>query len=172
MSQRHTVPSEAFWAITPFSFETPDGWSARQTATHLAYLTPDDEPGTNCGILWRRVAGQLTLDSVTQMAMGRLRLTDADAKVGVSKKGLLRGRPAYVRIAELTVGDGEQARRKGQYYTAFFGPRFGPDRPVELFEIVGHFDVEQAHRVQEIADVAASFEFQLRPRAVADADAG
>lgn len=168
MSQRHAVPSEDFWTITPFSFETPDGWSARQTATHLAYLTVDDEESTNCGIMWKRVSAQFDLDLVTRAVIGALKATDPDAKVGVSRKGLLHGRPSYLRVAEITVGDGDDARRKGQLYTAFFGPRFGEDRPVELFEIIGHFEVEHEHRLQEIRDIIASFRFDFRPRSAAE----
>ena len=168
MTNRHAVPSEDFWTITPFSFETPDGWTARQTATHLAYMEVPDEPGTNCGILWKRVSRKLDLSEIARMAQTVLAATDPNAEVGVSKRGELNGRPAYVRIAELTVGEGDDATRKGQFYTAFSGPGFGEDRPVELFEIIGHFDVANAHRLNEISEIVASFRFDFRPRAVAE----
>ena len=169
MSNRHAVPSEDFWTITPFSFETPDGWTARQTTSHIAYMEVPDESGTNCGILWKRVSAKLDLSEIARMSQAVLAATDPKAKVGVSKRGELNGRDAYVRIAELTVGEGDEAVTKGQFYTAFFGPRFGEDRPVELFEIVGHFEAENAHRLNEISGIVGSFRFDFRPRAVATA---
>lgn len=52
---RLQVPSADFWTIAPFTISTPDGWSTKQTADQLVYMSADGEPSTNCGVQWKRV---------------------------------------------------------------------------------------------------------------------
>lgn len=152
---RHTVPSTQFWTVTPFAFSTPDGWSARPTVEHLAYLTRDDEPATNLGVQWKRVSHQLELRQIAQMTQNLLRHIDDTMEVKLSSFGRLHGRMSYLRIADFTPEGGS---RKRQAYTAFFGPSFGLDRPIELFELVGHFDVDGPDRLEELSNIVESFQ--------------
>ena len=150
------VPGPDFWTITPFTFETPEGWSARQTADQLAYMEVDGEPSSNCGIQWKRISSQIDLRLVAQMSQAVTRKIDPEVKVGVSRYGRLHGRLSYLRISEFTPPDRPLT---GQVYTAFFGPSFGMDRPIELFEIIGHFDATNGDRMRQISDIIASFHF-------------
>lgn len=158
MTQQHQVPSQELWGITPFRFTTPEGWSVRQTVDQLAYMSRDDEPSTNCGVQWKRVSATLELRQVAQMSRNVLNMIDPGAAVGVSRFGKLHGRVSYLRISEFTTKGGV---RTGQVYITFFGPRFAPDRPVELFEIFGHFDVANGNRLDEIEAIAKSFRFLI-----------
>lgn len=154
---QHQVPSQELWGITPFRFTTPDGWSVRQTVDQLAYMSRDDEPSTNCGILWKRVSPKLELRTIAQMSHAVTRRIDPDVKVAMSRYGKLHGRLSHLRISEFRP---EGSHLTGQVYTAFFGPSFGLERPIELFEIIGHVDAEREDRldrIKEISDIIASF---------------
>ncbi len=164
-SQQITVPSEDFWTITPFHCDLPEGWVARQTVDHLAYMEVDGEPGTNCGIQWKRVSHDLELPQVAAMSHAVTRKIDPNVQVAVSKYGRRHGWMAYLRLSEFTVTDGESKTLKGQVYSASFGPSFGPDRPIELFEIIGHFDAANGHRAAEIELIVSSFRFDVALRA-------
>ena len=48
------------------------------------------------------------------------------------------------------------------------GPNFGPDRPVELFEITGHFPAGDTARLTVLQAITASFRFALQPQAISD----
>ncbi|MCB0998917.1 MAG: hypothetical protein KDB40_06420 [Acidimicrobiales bacterium] len=156
MTQEFTVPGEQFWTITPFRFSTPDGWSGRQTVDQLAYLWVEGEAGTNCGIQWKRVPAMLELPRIAAMSLAVTTKQFPDVKVGLSTYGRLGGRLGYVRVAEFTKPDGVVT---AQVYGTFFGPRFGADRPVELFEIIGHCAVANRHRIAELQGIVNSFRF-------------
>jgi hypothetical protein len=96
------------------------------------------------------------------------RKIDPNVQVAVSKYGRRNGWMAYLRLSEFTVTDGESKTLKGQVYSASFGPSFGPDRPIELFEIIGHFDATNSHRATEIESIVSSFRFDVALRADAD----
>ncbi len=163
-SQQITVPSQEFWTITPFHVTAPEGWAARQTVDQLVYMEADGEPGTNCGIQWKRVSAKLKMRQIAQMSHAVTRRIDPDVKVGVSRHGALHGRPTFLRISEFDVSEqgGDAVRRVGQVYAAFFGPRFTADSPVELFEIIGHFPAGDEAAVAAISGVVESFRFNIR----------
>ncbi len=167
MSTEHRVPSPEFWAITPFRFETPDGWSARQTAQHLAYLQRDDDTSSNCGIQWKRIPASVDLRRIAQVSMTLTAKEHPDIVVGVSRYGRLHGKMSYLRISEFTTADGD---RVGQVYVAFTGPILGLDRPIELFEITGHFDAGHPNHINEIQAIVKSFQFVLAAQPVDPAD--
>ena len=167
MSTLHQVPGPDFWTITPFTFETPDGWSAKPTAEQLAYMSVDGESSTNCGIQWKRVSPKLELRTISQMSHAVTRKIDPEVKVGLSRYGRLHGRMSYLRISEFTP---QGSHLTGQVYTAFFGPSFGMERPIELFEIIGHFDAVNGNRMKEISDIIASFRFIVATAAATGPD--
>lgn len=165
MSTQHTVPSPEFWAITPFRFSCPDDWSARQTAEQLVYFSRDDEPTTNCGIQWKRIPATVDLRRIAQVTMNVTRAAYPDVTVGLSRYGKLHGKLSYLRICEFTNHSGV---KMGQVYVAFTGPLFGLDRPVELFEIAGHFDATRPERLEEIQAIVKSFQFVVAAQPVSD----
>lgn len=164
-NQQISIPSEDFWTITPFSVDLPEGWTARQTVNQLAYMEVAGEPSTNCGIQWKRVSHDLELPQVAAMSHAVTRKIDPDVQVALSKYGRRHGWMAYLRLSEFSVSDGDAKKLKGQVYSAAFGPSFGLDRPIELFEIIGHFDAANGHRAAEIETIVSSFRFNVALRA-------
>ncbi len=162
--QQINVPSADFWTITPFQIELPEGWTARQTVDHLAYMEVEGEPSTNCGIQWKRVSSELELPQVAAMSHAVTRTMDPNVQVAMSKYGRRHGWMSYLRLSEFSVGEGDDRKLKGQVYSAAFGPSFGPDRPIELFEIIGHFDAANGHRAAEIEAIVFSFRFDVAMR--------
>jgi hypothetical protein len=160
MGTVHQVPSPDFWTITPFRFTTPDGWVARQTVDHLAFLHVEGDENVNCGIAWSRVPATLDLRRTIQINSLAFRKRFPDVTFGLSRFGRLRDRVAYMRIAEFEHPD---LGPYGQVYSAFFGPRFGGDRPLELFEITGSFPATATERMKEIIAITESFQFMFAP---------
>ena len=168
-SQQITIPSQDFWTITPFNLTVPDGWTARQTVDQLVYMQSADGSNTDCGVQWKRVSASLKMRQVAQMSHATVRRLDPDVQVGVSRHGSLHGRPTYLRISDLTISEDGAKRNVGQVYAAFFGPRFTSESPVELFEIIGHFDAGDQASVAEISAIVESFRFNVGLRRVEDA---
>jgi hypothetical protein len=170
---RLQVPSPDFWAITPFTISTPEGWSAKQTVDQLVYMSADGEPSTNCGVQWKRVSRNLSLQQIGGMAWRVTKRMDPDAKLQYSRFIRVNGFTAYLRLSEFhkqADADGEQMLA-GQMYAALHGPDFGEGRPIELFEIIGHFEAGHPHRAAELEAILGSFEFLnvVRPN-TGDAD--
>ena len=164
-SRQINVPSEDFWTVTPFTFDLPEGWVAHPTVEQLAYMHVDGETTTNCGVQWRRVSPQLELRQIAQMSHAVTRRLDPDVKVVRSKYVRRHGWMTYLRLSELTVRSGDTETLKGQVYSASFGPSFGPDRPIEVFEMIGHFDAANGHRGSELDQIISSFRFNVALRA-------
>ena len=96
------------------------------------------------------------------MNMAATKHSASKIEVASSRYGRLNGRATYSRVAKLTLPsrDGTDPTVVGQTYTAFFGPVFGSDHPVELFEIIGHFPADDAaERLAELEQINLSFEF-------------
>lgn len=153
------VPSQDFWTITPFTIATPDGWTAKQTVDQLVYMQADGEPTTNCGVQWKRVSPKLELRQLGGMAWQVTKRIDPDAKLQYSRFARLNGFTAYLRLSEFGKPVGDDRVPTGQMYAAVHGPFFGPDRPIELFEIIGHFEASNPHRAGELEAILGSFEF-------------
>lgn len=172
-SGRIQVPSPDFWTITPFTMAAPDGWSAKQTVDHLVYLASDEDPGSNCGVMWRRVSRQLSLQQIGAMSWKATQRTSPDATLQYSKFVRVNGIAAYLRLATISKpsGDGDDRTACGQMYAAIHGPDFGSGRPIELFEVVGHFDPEHPNGAGELEQILGSFEFVnvVRPDATSEA---
>lgn len=155
------VPSQEFWGISPFTMTTPDGWTARQTVDQLVYLDVPGEPGTNCGVQWKRVSRKLSLQQIGAMSWTVTKKTDPEAVLQYSKFVRINGVAAYLRLASFTKrGSGDAPGAvTGQMYAAIHGPSFGPDRPVELFEIIGHFEAGNSQRAADLESILWSFQF-------------
>lgn len=164
MTRQHQVPSQELWGITPFRFTTPDGWSVRQTVDQLAYMTREGEPGTNCGIQWKRVSPKIDLRQVAQLSHGVMRRIDREAKVAQSKFSKLNNHLAYLRVMEFRASTDGPLQH--QLYTAVFGPRLGPDQPVELFEIIGHVPAGRDDLMREVGEIVGSFRFPVAVRRI------
>lgn len=169
------VPSPDFWAMTPFTISTPDGWSAKQTVDQLVYMSVDGESSTNCGVQWKRVSRDLGLQQIGGMAWKATKLMDPDAKLQFSRFVKINGFTAYLRLSEFhkaAAGADGEPMLAGQMYAALHGPDFGPGRPIELFEIIGHFEASRPHRSADLEAILGSFEFLgvIRPGAATDAD--
>ncbi|MEL6892241.1 MAG: hypothetical protein AAFP84_11635 [Actinomycetota bacterium] len=163
------VPSPEFWTITPFTVATPDGWSARQTVDQLVYMDADGEPTTNCGIQWKRVSRQLSLQQIAGMSWQVTKRTSAEATLQYSKFVHLNGVMAYLRLATIT-RPGDESVELGQMYAAVHGPDLGEGRPLELFEIIGHFEQANSHRSADLEAIFGSFQLLniVRPATVDD----
>ncbi len=172
---RLQVPSPDFWAITPFTISTPEGWSAVQTVDQLVYMSADVEPSTNCGVQWRRVSRNLSLQQIGGMAWQVTKKMDPDAKLQYSRFIRVNGFTAYLRLSEFHKAAHASGERvlAGQMYAALHGPDFGEGRPIELFEIIGHFEASNPHRAAELEAILGSFEFLgvVRPNADSAGDA-
>lgn len=164
MTRQHQVPSQELWGITPFRFTTPDGWSVRQTVDQLAYMTREGESGTNCGIQWKRVSPRIDLRQVAQLSHGVMRRIDREAKVAQSKFSKLNNHLAYLRVMEFRASTDGPLQH--QLYTAVFGPRLGPDQPVELFEIIGHVPAGRDDLMREVGEIVGSFRFPVAVRRI------
>ncbi|HAP76378.1 MAG TPA: hypothetical protein DCR14_09880 [Acidimicrobiaceae bacterium] len=158
MATQHDVPSRDFWTVTPFHFSTPDGWVAKQTVDHLAFMHVDGNTDINCAIGWKRVAGSMDLRRLIQINSLALKKRFPEAIISLSRYGRLRDRVAYMRVAEF---DHPELGPYGQIYSAFFGPRFGSDRPVEFFELTGAFPAADNERMKEIIAIVESFQFRF-----------
>lgn len=167
MGTEHQVPSKDFWTITPFRFTTPDGWVARQTIDHLVFMHVAGNEDINCGITWRRVAPGIDLRRTVQINSLAMRKQFPDANIVLSRFGRLRDRVAYMRVSELTHPDHGPY---GQVYSAFYGPFFGGDRPLELFELTGWCPVDDDEHLREITRTIESFRFLLASVERADDD--
>lgn len=166
------VPSQEFWTITPFTIATPDGWSARQTVDQLVYMTVEGEPGTNCAVQWKRVSRELSLQQIGGMAWQVTKRMDPEAKLQYSRFARVNGVPAYVRLSEYhrpANADGDRPLA-GQMYAAIHGPDFGEGRPIELFEIIGHFEASNPGRAADLEAILGSFQFLSIARATSDDD--
>ncbi len=161
------VPSPDFWTITPFTIATPAGWSAKQTVDQLVYMAADGEPTTNCGVQWKRVSRSLELRQLGGMAWQVTKKLDPDAKLQYSRFVRVNGFTAYLRLGEFGKPVGDDRVLTGQMYAALHGPDFGPDRPIELFEIIGHFEASNPRRAADLEAIVGSFEFLnvVRPSA-------
>lgn len=168
------VPSQEFWTVTPFTMATPDGWTARQTVDQLVYMDVDGEPGTNCGVQWKRVSRKLSLQQIGGMSWRVTKNSDPHATLQYSKFVRINGVAAYLRLASFTKPGAAGGDRTvtGQMYAAIHGPSFGPERPVELFEIIGHFEAGNSQRAADLEAILWSFQFigLVRPDA-GDGDA-
>ncbi len=153
------VPSEDFWTITPFSISTPDGWTAKQTVDQLVYMSAEGEPSSNCGVQWKRVPRNLSLQQIGGMAWQVTKRIHPEAKMQYSRFVRINGFTAYLRLGEFTKPVGDDRVLTGQMYAAIHGPDFGPDRPIELFEIIGHFEASHPQRAGELEAILGSFEF-------------
>ncbi len=164
------VPNQKFWTITPFRFDLPEGWRARQTVEDLAYMERKDASSTNCVIRWKRVPALMELKVVAQAQRKNLKRVDPEMKIGMSRAGLLNGKMAYAHVAEFSMPATAEAAgtKKGQYYAAFFGPRLGVEQPIEMFEMIGHFNSSDVDHLEEIQEIVSSFQFNLQPVAVVD----
>lgn len=156
MTQEFTVPGKEFWTVTPFRFAIPDGWVARPTVDHLAFVHVDGDDTVNCGIGWRRVAAGVDLRRTAQINTLALRKQFPDTRVLMSRFGRLRDRVAYLRVSEFTH---PEHGRYGQVYSAFHGPIFGPDVPLELFELTGWCPAGDDEHLREITRIVESFRF-------------
>ena len=159
---RLQVPSQQFWTITPFTIDLPDGWSAEQTVSHLVYATHESGTAT-CAVQWSRVPATLGLEQVATISFAKILRIDKAPKVAFNGYGRHHGLQSYLRVCEFAVEGGE---RRGQSFLALHGPRFGPEQPVELFEITGHFPGGDTDRLREIEAIIASFHFALKPQPV------
>ena len=161
------VPSADFWTITPFTISTPDGWSATQTVDQLVYMSADGEPSTNCGVQWKRISRGLSLQQIGGMAWQVTKRMDPDAKLQYSRFARVNGFTAYLRLSEFTKPVGAERVLTGQMYAAIHGSDFGEGRPIELFEIIGHFEASNPHRAGDLEAILGSFEFLhvVRPSA-------
>lgn len=160
------VPSNDFWTITPFRLAIPDGWTAEQTVDHLVYARHTDGEAT-CSVRWSRVPAGLGLEQVATISFAKILRIDKAPKVTFNGYGRHHGLQSYLRVCEFalpvdaesdTPGD---TRRRGQSFLALNGPSFGPEQPIELFEIVGHFPAGDTARLSEIESIIASFHFAL-----------
>ena len=158
---RLQVPSADFWTVTPFTISTPEGWSAKQTVDQLVYMSADGEPSTNCGVQWKRVSRDLSLQQIGGMAWRVTKKIDPDATLQYSKFVRINGVAAYLRLSSFDkpVAGSDERVVTGQMYAAIHGPSFGPERPVELFEIIGHFEAGNSQRAAELEAILWSFEF-------------
>ncbi len=166
------VPSQDFWTITPFTISTPDGWTARQTVDQLVYMSADGEPSTNCGVQWKRMSRDVGLQQIGGMAWAVTKKIDPEATMKFSKFVRVNGVTAYLRLAEYrrpADADGERALA-GQMYAALHGPDFGPGRPIELFEIIGHFEATDQGRSADLEAILGSFQFLSIARAASAGD--
>jgi hypothetical protein len=156
MTQEFTVPGKEFWTVTPFRFSIPDGWVARPTVDHLAFMHVDGDDTVNCGIGWRRVSPGVDLRRMVQIDTLALRKQYPDTLVLMSRFGRLGDRVAYFRVSELTH---PVHGRYGQVFSAFYGPIHGPDVPLELFELRGWCPAGDDERLREITRIVESFRF-------------
>lgn len=160
--QQLRIPSQDFWTITPFTVNLPAGWTAEQTVDHLVYARHGDGDAT-CAVQWSRVPASLGLEQVATISFAKILRFDKAPKVAFNGYGRHHGLRSYLRICEFEREDGV---RRGQSYLALNGPVFGPDRPIELFEIVGHFAAGDTARLSDIEAIIASFHFALEPQSV------
>ncbi len=166
------VPSEDFWTITPFTVSTPDGWTAKQTVDQLVFMSADGEPSTNCGVQWKRVARTLSLQQIGGMAWQVTKRMDPEATLQYSRFVRVNGVTAYLRLSEFHKQTADDERvLAGQMYAAIHGPDFGGDRPIELFEIIGHFEASHPGRAAHLEAILGSFRFStVIGAATGDAD--
>ncbi len=130
-------------------------------------MAADGEPTTNCGVQWKRVSRSLELRQLGGMAWQVTKKLDPDAKLQYSRFVRINGFTAYLRLSEFGKPVGDDRVLTGQMYAALHGPDFGPDRPIELFEIIGHFEASNPHRAADLEAIVGSFEFLnvVRPAA-------
>lgn len=84
------------------------------------------------------------------MAWRLTKQIDPEATLQYSRFIRVNGVTAYLRLSEYrrpADTDGERALA-GQMYAAIHGPDFGEGRPIELFEIIGHFEASNPGRVR------------------------